>query len=37
LTGFSLLDWLALVFFGFGWLGYEFVMARRSGAAASMS
>ena len=30
LTDFSLLDWLALVFFGFGWLGYEFVMDRTS-------
>src|SRR3954466_9212859 len=28
LTGFSLLDWLALIVFGFGWLGYELVMDR---------
>src|SRR3954465_8547220 len=28
LTGFSLLDWLALIVFGFGWLGYELVMNR---------
>src|SRR3954454_13533270 len=31
LTGFSLLDWLALIIFGFGWLGYELVQAATLG------
>jgi len=28
LTGFSLLDWLTLIFFGLAWFGYEFVVDR---------
>src|SRR3954468_16106696 len=31
LTGFSLLDWLALIVFGFGWLGYEVVVVCTAG------
>ncbi len=30
MTGFSLLDWLALAFFGLGWLGYQFAAERTS-------
>jgi uncharacterized membrane protein len=26
LTGFSLLDWITLIFFGLAWFGYEFVV-----------
>ena len=28
MTGFSLLDWLTLIFFGLAWFGYEFVVDR---------
>jgi len=28
LTGFSLLDWITLIFFGLAWFGYEFVVDR---------
>jgi uncharacterized membrane protein len=30
LSGFSLLDWLTLIFFGLAWFGYEFVVDRTS-------
>ena len=30
MTGFSLLDWLTLIFFGLAWFGYEFVVDRTS-------
>ena len=37
MTGFSLLDWLALAFFALGWLGYQFAAERTSGRRSSLN